>query len=35
MREIDLRTYYFLYVECGLNKEEIYYYENKNTTTDY
>ena len=22
--EIDLRTYYFLYVECGISKEDIY-----------
>lgn len=22
--EIDLRTYYFLYVECGMSREDIY-----------
>ena len=39
--EIDLRTYYFLYVECGMSREDIYSslhkkkwdYERKNKNT--
>ena len=35
MSEISLTTYYFLYVECGMTREEIYssLYKNKSYDT--